>query len=153
VQILKDEDERPALGERLEQPAPGRERLNPVVTREVVGGEKADERSSRLSGGQLRRLDFALALIGVPGCTTVLLVLVPLGRLARPIVTGVYGALFWIGAVLTGLLAPVALDLMRRGDLEQRLRLRAALILVGGLVLRFVIVMAPQWPQVPPWHL
>ena len=29
-------------------------------------GEKANERSSRLSGGQLRRLDFALALIGDP---------------------------------------------------------------------------------------
>jgi protein NrfD len=83
-----------------------------------------------------------------------LLVLVPLGTLARPIVTGVYGALFWIGAVLTGLLGPLILDLVKRsGDLEQRLRLRATLILVGGLVLRFVMVMAPQWPQVSPWHL
>lgn len=83
-----------------------------------------------------------------------LLVLVPLGTLARPIVTGAYGALFWIGVVLIGLLAPVVLGLVkRRGDVERRLRLRAALILVGGLVLRFVMVMAPQWPQVPPWHL
>jgi protein NrfD len=90
------------------------------------------------------------------GIEVVLLVLVllPLGSLARPIVMGPYGVLFWIGVVLTGLLAPVVLDLVKRGgDLERRLRLRAALILVGGLALRFVMVMAPQSPQVPPWHL
>ncbi|HEX7335806.1 MAG TPA: NrfD/PsrC family molybdoenzyme membrane anchor subunit [Gemmatimonadales bacterium] len=83
-----------------------------------------------------------------------LLVLVPLGALARPILTGAYGALFWVGVVVAGLLAPIILDRIKdRGDLERRLRLRAILILVGGLVLRFVLVMAPQWPQVPPWHL
>lgn len=74
-----------------------------------------------------------------------LLVLVPLGSLARPFVTGAYGALFWVGAVIAGLLAPLLL--------ERKLRLRAALILVGGLVLRFVMVMAPQSPEVRPWHL
>jgi protein NrfD len=83
-----------------------------------------------------------------------LLVLVPLGSLARPFITGAYGALFWIGAVIAGLLAPIVLDLAGRGgDIERKLRLRAALILVGGLVLRFVLVMAPQSPQIPPWHL
>ena len=83
-----------------------------------------------------------------------LLVLAPLGALARPILTGGYGVLFWIGVVVAGLLAPMILDrIKRRGDLERRLRLRAILILVGGLVLRFVLVMAPQWPRVPPWHL
>jgi protein NrfD len=82
-----------------------------------------------------------------------LLVLVPLGALARPIVTGGYGALFWIVVVLAGLIVPMALDLRLRGNVERRHRLRAALILAGGLALRFVIVMAPQWPQVPPWHL
>jgi formate-dependent nitrite reductase membrane component NrfD len=83
-----------------------------------------------------------------------LLVLVPLGSLARPFITGAYGALFWIGAVLAGLLAPIVLDLAARGgDIERKQRLRAALILVGGFVLRFVIVMAPQSPEIPPWHL
>ena len=82
-----------------------------------------------------------------------LLVLVPLGALARPIVTGGYGAVFWLGVVLAGLIIPMALDLRRRGNVERQHRLRAALVLGGGLVLRFVIVMAPQWPQVPPWHL
>jgi formate-dependent nitrite reductase membrane component NrfD len=83
-----------------------------------------------------------------------LLVLVPLGALARPIVTGAYGVLFWVGVVLVGLAAPFMLDLVRRGRNVERYHLvRAALILVGGLVLRFVIVMAPQWPEVKPWHL
>ena len=83
-----------------------------------------------------------------------LLVLVPLGALARPIVTGGFGLLFWVGVVLAGLIAPIALDLIRRpGNVQRQQLLRAALILVGGLVLRFVIVMAPQWPQVKPWHL
>ena len=82
-----------------------------------------------------------------------LLVLLPLGALARPIVTGGYGVLFWIGVVLLGFIAPVVLDLIGRRRNVERHQLRAALILVGGLVLRFVIVMAPQWPQVKPWHL
>jgi formate-dependent nitrite reductase membrane component NrfD len=80
-----------------------------------------------------------------------LLVLLPLGALAGPIVTGGYGLLFWVGAVLVGLVVPILLDL--RGRRPGRQRVRATLILVGGLVLRFVIVMAPQWPKVKPWHL
>lgn len=83
-----------------------------------------------------------------------LLVLVPLGALARPIVTGGFGLLFWVGVVLAGLIAPMLLDLIRRpGNVGRQQLLRAALILVGGFVLRFVLVMAPQWPQVKPWHL
>jgi formate-dependent nitrite reductase membrane component NrfD len=83
-----------------------------------------------------------------------LLLLVPLGALARPIVTGIYGALFWVGAVLAGLIVPLALDFGPRGrDAERQQWIRAGLILIGALVLRFVIVMAPQWPNVSPWHL
>jgi formate-dependent nitrite reductase membrane component NrfD len=83
-----------------------------------------------------------------------LLVLLPLGALARPIVTGGFGVVFWIGVVILGLIAPVVLDLTGRpGTLARQQLLRAALILVGGLALRFVMVMAPQWPQVKPWHL
>jgi protein NrfD len=83
-----------------------------------------------------------------------LLVLVPLGALARPILTGGFGILFWMGVVLAGLVAPFLLDLVRRGKNVGRQHLvRAALVLAGGLALRFVMVMAPQWPEVKPWHL
>jgi formate-dependent nitrite reductase membrane component NrfD len=81
-----------------------------------------------------------------------LLVLVPLGALARPIITGGYGVVFWIGVVLAGLIAPFVLEFAGR-DVERKHRLRAALVLAGGLMLRFVIIMAPQWPGVKPWNL
>ena len=81
-----------------------------------------------------------------------LLVLVPLGALARPMLTGGFGVVFWIGVVLAGLVAPFVLEFGGR-DAERRHRLRAVLVLAGGLMLRFVIIMAPQWPGVKPWSL
>jgi protein NrfD len=81
-----------------------------------------------------------------------LLVLVPLGALARPMLTGGFGVVFWIGVVLAGLVAPFVLEFAGR-DVERRHRLRAVLVLAGGLLLRFVIIMAPQWPGVKPWSL
>ena len=110
------------------------------------GRGRTDPTVTKLEGADRWALGIEVALL--------LLVLVPLGALARPIVTGGFGALFWVGVVLVGLIAPAVLDLRtRRTHGRQQLVLRAALILVGGLVLRFVIVMAPQWPQVRPWHL
>jgi formate-dependent nitrite reductase membrane component NrfD len=81
-----------------------------------------------------------------------LLVLVPLGALARPMLTGGFGVVFWIGVVLAGLIAPFVLEFAGR-DVERKHRLRAILVLAGGLMLRFVIIMAPQWPGVKPWSL
>jgi formate-dependent nitrite reductase membrane component NrfD len=83
------------------------------------------------------------------------LTLIWLGGSARPLFTGGYGVLFWVGVVGLGLLAPLLLRRVRvnSGSVERRARLRAACILVGGLTLRFVLVMAPQWPLVKPWHL
>jgi formate-dependent nitrite reductase membrane component NrfD len=84
----------------------------------------------------------------------VALTLVTLGAVARPVVSGGYGVLFWIGVVLAGVVVPLVLHL-RHGAPGALLgeRGRAVLVLVGGLILRFVFVMAPQWPRVRPWHL
>jgi formate-dependent nitrite reductase membrane component NrfD len=81
--------------------------------------------------------------------------LVWLGGTARPLLFGAYGILFWVGVVGLGLLAPLLLGRRRAssGPVERRAMVRAACILVGGLTLRFVFVMAPQWPRVSPWHL
>lgn len=78
-----------------------------------------------------------------------------LGGTARPLLVGGYGALFWIGVVGVGLLVPLLLGrlVLRSGTVERRAQVRAACLLLGGLVLRFVFVMAPQWPQVAPWQL
>jgi protein NrfD len=81
--------------------------------------------------------------------------LIWLGSTARPLFTGGYGVLFWVGVVGLGLLVPLVLGRLRvvSGSPQRRARLRAACILLGGLTLRFVFVMAPQWPLVKPWHL
>jgi hypothetical protein len=56
--------------------------------------------------------------------------------------------------VLAGLILPLVLHLRHgRPNALVGERGRAVLVLVGGLILRFVFVMAPQWPRVRPWHL
>jgi formate-dependent nitrite reductase membrane component NrfD len=81
--------------------------------------------------------------------------LVLLGAVARPIIAGGYGVIFWLGVVVVGLLAPLLLHRVRweRVAEPRRTVLGAACVLVGGLLLRFVVVMAPQWPEVRPWQL
>lgn len=81
--------------------------------------------------------------------------LVGLGGLARPFVTGGFGVVFWIGVVVIGLIAPLVLHRRSHGsgDARRNVKLAATCVLVGGLLLRFVIVMSPQWPSVMPWYL
>jgi formate-dependent nitrite reductase membrane component NrfD len=83
------------------------------------------------------------------------LLLVVLGRAARPFMSGGFGVLFWLGVVGVGLLVPLVLH--RRAVLgwaEHRRELIAAVCaLVGGLLLRFVVVMSPQFPAVSLWKL
>jgi protein NrfD len=83
------------------------------------------------------------------------LIVALLGGVARPLVAGGYGVVFWLGVVLVGLLVPLVLHGWRAGSMTEgrRATLGAACVLVGGLLLRFVVVMAPQWPEVRPWHL
>jgi formate-dependent nitrite reductase membrane component NrfD len=78
-----------------------------------------------------------------------------LGSVARPIVAGAYGVVFWLGVVLVGLVLPLVLHGTHWGRItgDGRAKLGAACVLVGGLLLRFVVVMGPQAPEVRPWHL
>ena len=82
--------------------------------------------------------------------------LIGLGSLARPFIAGGFGIVFWIGVVIIGLIAPLVLHRRAHrpgGDANRSVKLAAICVLVGGLVLRFVIVMSPQWPAVMPWYL
>jgi formate-dependent nitrite reductase membrane component NrfD len=83
------------------------------------------------------------------------IMLVGLGGLARPFITGGFGVVFWLGVVIIGLLAPLVLHWRAHhpGDAHRNVKLAATCTLVGGLLLRFVIVMSPQWPRVKPWFL
>jgi protein NrfD len=80
--------------------------------------------------------------------------LVLLGGVARPMIAGGFGVVFWLGVVLLGLLVPLALHSFYRGaTAERRAVLSAAFVLVGGFLLRFVVVMSAQWPRIPLWYL
>jgi formate-dependent nitrite reductase membrane component NrfD len=77
-----------------------------------------------------------------------LLMLVGLGSLGRVFWSGGFGVIFWLGVVGLGLIAPLA----RHWNLFDARR-AAMCVLAGGLLLRFVIVMSPQFPRVALWHL
>ena len=64
-----------------------------------------------------------------------------LGAAARPLTSGHYAPLFWGGLVGIGLVLPLALDFF--GHRARALGVVAALlVLVGGFVLRYVVVMS-----------
>ena len=66
-----------------------------------------------------------------------------LGAAARPLVSGHFATLFWGGLIGLGLLLPLALDLL--GTRARALgALAAALVLIGGFVLRYVVLMSVQ---------
>ena len=101
---------------------------------------------------KLARGDRSAILLEIVVLTAMLLLL---GAVARPLIAGGFGVIFWLGVVIVGLLAPLVLHGLPWGRLtaERRAMLAAACVLVGGLCLRFVIVMAPQYPMVSPWAL
>jgi len=78
-----------------------------------------------------------------------------LGQASRPLTTGLFGVLFWLGAVGLGVVVPLLLHRTTLGgwDAHRREVVAAVCVLIGGLILRFVVVMSPQYPAVPPWAL
>ncbi|HJU67878.1 MAG TPA: NrfD/PsrC family molybdoenzyme membrane anchor subunit [Gemmatimonadaceae bacterium] len=89
---------------------------------------------------------FELILLGV--------MLVLLGSVARPLITGGFGVVFWGGVVIVGLIVPLIVHRIRREGLtpERRAMIAAACVLIGGLLLRFVVIMSPQYPETPLWY-
>jgi formate-dependent nitrite reductase membrane component NrfD len=66
-----------------------------------------------------------------------------LGAAARPLISGHYAPLFWGGLVGLGLVVPLVLDFA--GPRARGLgALAAALVLIGGFVLRYVVLMSVQ---------
>jgi len=64
-----------------------------------------------------------------------------LGSAARPITTGHFAPLFWGGLVGLGLIVPLVLNVV--GHRARALGVvSAVLVLVGGFVLRYVVVMS-----------
>jgi len=67
--------------------------------------------------------------------------LIALGSAAAPLTSGALAPLFWGGLVVLGLLVPLALD-VAGSRVKVLWPLEAVLVLIGGFVLRYVIVMA-----------
>jgi formate-dependent nitrite reductase membrane component NrfD len=69
--------------------------------------------------------------------------LVLLGSAAKPVTTGHLALLFWGGLVAVGLVIPLLIDFVGHG-VKPLAALSAVLVLVGGFVLRYVVLMSIQ---------
>jgi formate-dependent nitrite reductase membrane component NrfD len=96
----------------------------------IIGGEV----------GKVKRADRYSMLIEI---LVLAVFLALLGSAAQPIVSGQFATLFWVGLVGVGLLIPLLLDLV--GHRVKPLGAVAALlVLTGGFVLRYVVLMSIQ---------
>ena len=90
--------------------------------------------------GKLKRADHVSMIVEA---VLLVLLLVLLGAAAKPLISGHHAVLFWGGLVGVGLVIPFVLDIV-----AHRARpvgaLAAALVLVGGFVLRYVVLMSIQ---------
>ncbi len=90
--------------------------------------------------GKIKRADrysmiIELAILGV--------FLGLLGSAAKPIVAGHFAPLFWVGLVGIGLVVPLAIDVFAH-RMKVLSVVAAVLVLAGGFVLRYVVVMSIQ---------
>ena len=97
-----------------------------------LSGEAAGEGFRKVKRADRFAMIFELAVLA--------LFLVLLGSAGAPLTTGAMAPLFWGGLVVLGLLIPLALDLVG-GKVKAMGAVAAALVLVGGFILRYVIVM------------
>jgi len=110
-------------------------------------------RGDRESSTSLHKLETADSWIIMLELLAIAIMLVTLGRFARPLVTGGFGVLFWLGVIGAGLLLPLLLPYLRSSAFARYPTLGATCVLAGGLLLRFVVIMAPQWPNIALWKL
>jgi protein NrfD len=109
------------------------------------GRAATDTTVRKLGAGDQWAVAFELLALAV--------MLISLGGLGRPFWSGGFGVVFWLGVVGVGLLVPLARHWIALGPGEHNVTRAARCVLIGGLLLRFVIVMSPQYPRVPLWHL
>ncbi|MBI3780614.1 MAG: polysulfide reductase NrfD [candidate division NC10 bacterium] len=72
-----------------------------------------------------------------------------LGPSANPIIKGSFALPFWGGLVVLGLVVPLGLSFVKPGDGKERtaggtMAIASVLILIGGFLLRYVVIMAGQ---------
>jgi protein NrfD len=110
-------------------------------------------RHSHEADTTIRKLELADRYVIVLELLAIVIMLITLGGVARPLITGGFGVVFWLGVVGVGLILPLLLPYVRSGALARRPLLGVSCVLAGGLLLRFVVIMAPQWPNITLWRL
>lgn len=98
----------------------------------------------RATADGMHRLERADSFAMIVELALLALFLLTVGSVAKPLYAGKYALWLFIGVVLIGLLVPLAMRVRPRLLGPYSPALGAALILLGGLVLRAVIVLAPQ---------
>jgi formate-dependent nitrite reductase membrane component NrfD len=97
-----------------------------------LSGDAAGEGFKKIKRADRFAIVFEMAVL--------VLFLVLLGGAAAPLLSGHLAPLFWGGLVALGLVIPLLLDLL--GGMRVPAAVPAVLVLVGGFVLRYVIVMS-----------
>lgn len=97
-----------------------------------VGGESAGEGFKKVKRADRFAMLFEIVVLA--------LFLILLGSAAAPLLSGQFAPLFWGGLVVLGLLIPLGLELM--GGFKVPAVVPAVLVLIGGFILRYVVVMA-----------
>jgi formate-dependent nitrite reductase membrane component NrfD len=110
-------------------------------------------RNASDSATTISKLELADRYVIVLELVAIAIMLVTLGGVARPLITGGFGVVFWIGVVGIGLILPLLLPYARSRRLTSRPLLGVTCVLAGALLLRFVVIMAPQWPNITLWRL
>jgi formate-dependent nitrite reductase membrane component NrfD len=100
-----------------------------------LGGGSAGEAWTKLKRADRFAISFELVVLA--------LFLVLIGSAGQPIISGAFAPLFWGGLVVLGLLIPLALEVVGHGAKMAGV-LSAILVLIGGFVLRYVMVMSIQ---------
>jgi formate-dependent nitrite reductase membrane component NrfD len=97
-----------------------------------LAGQSAGEGFKKVKRADRFAIVFELVLLGV--------LVAFVGSAAAPLVSGAFAPLFWGGLVVAGLLVPLALD-VAGGRAKGLAAAAAVLVLCGGFILRYVIVM------------
>ena len=97
-----------------------------------LSGESAGEGFKKVKRADRFAMIFELLVLA--------LFLAFLGSAAAPITTGHMAPLFWVGLVIAGLIVPLVMDVAGAGMVPAVVP--ALLVLVGGFIMRYVIVMA-----------
>ena len=120
-----------------------------VLTLLLLRRGRAHEDPAVVKLARADRFTLVLELVLLAG------LLLALGGRSATLLRGGFGVLFWLGVVGVGLLLPLVLHrwAVRGWDPDRRAVAAAVCVLIGGLLLRFVIVMSPQYPAVHLWAL